>query len=62
MTVTTIAIVLELDAADCPSGTATALGGEPHPFHGWIELVSTIGALSRPDRHAPTPTIEGEPR
>jgi hypothetical protein len=62
MSVTTIEIVLELDAADCPSGTAAALGGEPHVFHGWLELVSTIGVLSQPDRHAPTPTIEGELR
>jgi hypothetical protein len=69
MSVTTIEIVLELDAADCPAGTVAAVGGEPHRFHGWIELVSTIGALSQPDGHiagvgpnAPTPTIQGEPR
>ena len=49
MSITIIEIVLELDAADCPSGTAAAAGCEPQAFHGWLELVSTIGALSQLD-------------
>ena len=61
MSVTTIEIVLELDAADRPTGTATAAGGEPQAFHGWLELVSAIGALSG-TQSSPTSSIQGDPR
>jgi hypothetical protein len=68
MTLATIRIVLELDAADHPVGTAALPGGEPHAFHGWLELVTTIAALSRTPEAAPAGwsdlvhPIEGEPR
>jgi len=69
MSITTIEIVLELDAADHPLGTAAVPGGEPRSFHGWLGLVTTIAALTRSGREAPpegwsdpTQPTEGEPR
>ena len=47
MTITTIVVVLELDdTADCPSGSASAAGGETRTFHGWLGLAAAIDALA----------------
>ena len=60
MTITTIHVVLELDdTTDCPSGTATAHGGEPRAFHGWLGLAAAIDALTRA-RDNRTSLTEGE--
>lgn len=48
MSISTIAIVLELDGTtDCPSGNAAAEGCEPQAFHGWLGLAAAIDALMR---------------
>jgi hypothetical protein len=69
MSTTTIEIVLELDANDCPTGTAAAAGQEPRRFHGWLGLVTAIGALTRSNGGATgegstarTSPIQGEPQ